>query len=828
MMPFKRLFRGKASTKSFPVKIITLDAEVEFSLPCKATGRDLFDLVCRTIGLRETWYFGLQYADSKDYVAWLKMDKKVVDQDVPRRNPMPFIFLAKFFPEDVNEELVQEVTQHLFFLQVKQSILNDEVFCPPEMSVLLASYAVQARYGDLETYQDDEPMDMVDVLPEKVLGAYQMTAEMWQERIKVWWSDHRGMTRDEAEMEYLKITQDLGMYGVNYFSITNKKGTQLWLGVTALGLNVYEHENKLEQKINFPWSDIRNISVDDKRFNIRPTDKSSPNFVFFSKNNRSNKLILDLSIGNHDLFKRRRKPDSIEVQQMKAVAREEKNRRQLEKDKLSREKLLREDAEREKLDLERRMHYYKEEMRVANEALRKSKESSELLLEKSQIADEESRLLTKKAMEAEKELQRMNLLSTKTQEEKFMLEHKVKETEHMVSKLLDEGEKRACESERLKNSLLGSRHAEKQAKEKLLQFVETFKTTMPPPTQLPPPSALHSSTPHIVPPPPYTNSGRLAASSAMNSASMDFSLLADVGSGSCNTSSLELAYNTTTELPPTFDRTNLLRKSLDTSLLSSNNNHNTVRPNVGELLYNNNTRSDIRSFHNNSNNNITRTNVGSLLSNNANNNNARHDIGAAAAIAPLFTPSVPSRTTLHLNNSCLDTSRNGTPTFNETTILNGTTAFNDTTAFNGTTAFNDTAALDMTLQGITLNGVTLDITTLDAAALSTTLDATAMRVRATDGTDILADLAHLNDTDVDQLTLEIEKEKAQYLEKSRSLQTQLKELKDEIQVLKVEDVSSILDSVYEEQLRTGETKYSTLQRSRSGCTKSRVAFFEEL
>lgn len=42
-------------------------------------------------------------------------------------------------------------------------------------------------------------------------------------------------------------------------------------------------------------------------------------------------------------------------------------------------------------------------------------------------------------MEAEKELQRMNLLSTKTQEEKFMLEHKVKETEHMVSKLLDEG-----------------------------------------------------------------------------------------------------------------------------------------------------------------------------------------------------------------------------------------------------------------------------------------------------------------------------------------------------------------------------------------------------
>ena len=99
--------------------------------------------------------------------------------------------------------------------------------------------------------------------------------------------------------------------------------------MTALGLNVYEQDNKLEPKINFPWSDIRNISVDDKKFNIRPTEKTAPNFVFFSKNNRMNKLILDLSIGNHDLFKRRRKPDTIEVQQMKAVAREEKLRRQV-------------------------------------------------------------------------------------------------------------------------------------------------------------------------------------------------------------------------------------------------------------------------------------------------------------------------------------------------------------------------------------------------------------------------------------------------------------------------------------------------------------------
>ena len=45
-------------------------------------------------------------------------------------------------------------------------------------------------------------------------------------------------------LEYLKIGQDLEMYGVNYFEIKNKKGTQLWLGVDALGLNIYEQNDK--------------------------------------------------------------------------------------------------------------------------------------------------------------------------------------------------------------------------------------------------------------------------------------------------------------------------------------------------------------------------------------------------------------------------------------------------------------------------------------------------------------------------------------------------------------------------------------------------------
>lgn len=77
-------------------------------------------------------------------------------------------------------------------------------------------------------------------------------------------------------------------------------------------------------RIGFPWSEIRNISFNDKKFVIKPVDKKAPDFVFFASRLRINKRILALCMGNHELYMRRRKDDSIEVQQMKAQAKEEK------------------------------------------------------------------------------------------------------------------------------------------------------------------------------------------------------------------------------------------------------------------------------------------------------------------------------------------------------------------------------------------------------------------------------------------------------------------------------------------------------------------------
>lgn len=83
-----------------------------------------------------------------------------------------------------------------------------------------------------------------------------------------------------------------------------------------------------------------------------------------------------------------------------------------------------------------------------------------------------------------------------TEEEKVHLERKTQEAERLTARLVDESERRAAEADRLKDELLKARIAEKQAKEKLLQFLS--RTASPSPSALQQvPHPTHSPTPLV-------------------------------------------------------------------------------------------------------------------------------------------------------------------------------------------------------------------------------------------------------------------------------------------------------------------------------------------
>ena len=241
------------------------------------------------------------------------------------------------------------------------------------------------------------------------------------------------MLREDAMMEYLKIAQDLEMYGVNYFEIKNKKGTELWLGVDALGLNIYEKEDRLTPKIGFPWSEIRNISFNDRKFVIKPIDTKAPNFVFFAPRLRINKRILTLCMGNHELYMRRRKPDTIEVQQMKAQNKEEKMAKQQEREKLQREIAAREKAEKIQAEYEEKLRAMQADMETRQSALVEAQDQIRRLEDQLRETQESKDELERGQRELQEMMEQLRDSKSMEEEERLRLEEEIAAKQHEVS-----------------------------------------------------------------------------------------------------------------------------------------------------------------------------------------------------------------------------------------------------------------------------------------------------------------------------------------------------------------------------------------------------------
>lgn len=73
-----------------------MDAELEFAIQQTTTGKQLFDQVVKTIGLREVWFFGLQYTDSRGDLTWIKLYKKVSEHFLTNRPSLLLLVCCSF------------------------------------------------------------------------------------------------------------------------------------------------------------------------------------------------------------------------------------------------------------------------------------------------------------------------------------------------------------------------------------------------------------------------------------------------------------------------------------------------------------------------------------------------------------------------------------------------------------------------------------------------------------------------------------------------------------------------------------------------------------
>ena len=52
-------------------------------------------------------------------------------------------------------------------------------------------------------------------------------------QVSTFHKNHSGVTKEEAMMEYLKLAQDLEMFGITYYPVTNKQGSEVDMGIDS-------------------------------------------------------------------------------------------------------------------------------------------------------------------------------------------------------------------------------------------------------------------------------------------------------------------------------------------------------------------------------------------------------------------------------------------------------------------------------------------------------------------------------------------------------------------------------------------------------------------
>ncbi|XP_040335009.1 tyrosine-protein phosphatase non-receptor type 13 isoform X9 [Herpailurus yagouaroundi] len=302
--------KGKNEDNRRKVNIMLLSGQrLELTCDTKTICKDVFDMVVAHIGLVEHHLFALATLRDNEYFFVdpdLKLTKVAPEgwKEEPKKKSKATVnftlfFRIKFFMDDVT--LIQHtLTCHQYYLQLRKDILEERVHCDDETSLLLASLALQAEYGD---YQPEvhgvSYFRLEHYLPPRVMEKLDLSYV--KEELPKLHNTYVGASEKETELEFLKVCQRLTEYGVHFHRVHPEKKSQtgILLGVCSKGVLVFEVHNGVRTLVlRFPWRETKKISFSKKKITLQNTSDGIKH-AFQTDNSKVCQYLLHLCSSQH-------------------------------------------------------------------------------------------------------------------------------------------------------------------------------------------------------------------------------------------------------------------------------------------------------------------------------------------------------------------------------------------------------------------------------------------------------------------------------------------------------------------------------------------------
>nr|XP_055153050.1 tyrosine-protein phosphatase non-receptor type 13 isoform X10 [Symphalangus syndactylus] len=302
--------KGKNEDNRRKVNIMLLNGQrLELTCDTKSICKDVFDMVVAHTGLVEHHLFALATLKDNEYFFVdpdLKLTKVAPEgwKEEPKKKTKATVnftlfFRIKFFMDDVS--LIQHtLTCHQYYLQLRKDILEERMHCDDETSLLLASLALQAEYGD---YQPEvhgvSYFRMEHYLPARVMEKLDLS--YIKEELPKLHNTYVGASEKETELEFLKVCQRLTEYGVHFHRVHPEKKSQtgILLGVCSKGVLVFEVHNGVRTLVlRFPWRETKKISFSKKKITLQNTSDGIKH-AFQTDNSKVCQYLLHLCSYQH-------------------------------------------------------------------------------------------------------------------------------------------------------------------------------------------------------------------------------------------------------------------------------------------------------------------------------------------------------------------------------------------------------------------------------------------------------------------------------------------------------------------------------------------------